>query len=318
MKPTVETGLRSKKRSGFVRELNKNSVLFLMLIPGTVCLLLFNYLPLVGLILAFKDVNYSEGLFNGDWVGLKNFEPFFNTPDAFNVTRNTLLYNMVFIVLGLVVAVFFAVALNEIRSKRAKKTYQTLMFLPYFLSWVVVSFLVYALLNPDYGFINKNILEKFGMEGISWYNEPKYWPFILVFVNLWKNVGYNSVIYYATITGISQEYFEAAAIDGATRSQQIRKILLPHLAPIMVIMTILNIGKIFHADFGLFYQVTMDSGTLYPVTNVLDTYVFRGIKVTGDIGMSSAAGFYQAVVGFILVLTTNLIVKKVDPEKSLF
>ena len=301
-----------------MRELRKNPVLFLMLLPGMACLLLFNYIPMAGIVIAFKNINYAKGIFASDWVGLKNFEFFFNTPDAFNVTRNTLLYNLVFIVVGLVVAVLFAIALNEIRSKAAKKVYQSLMFLPYFLSWVVVSFLVYALLNPDYGFVNKIILEGMGIAPVSWYNEPKYWPYFIVFINLWKNVGYNSVIYFAAIPGISTEYYEAAEIDGATRWQQIRAITIPHLTPLMTIMTILNIGKIFHADFGLFYQTTMDSGTLYPVTNVLDTYVYRAMKVTGDMGMASAAGFYQAVIGFILVLATNLIVKRIDPETSLF
>lgn len=292
--------------------------LTLMLIPGLLFLLAFSYLPMAGVLIAFKRVNYAQGIFSSPWVGLENFKFFMTTPDAFVITRNTLLYNLVFIFAGLFLSVFCAIALNEIRSKKARNFYQTAMFLPYFLSWVTVSYLVYAFLNPDFGFINKQILARLGIKGIPWYNTPKYWPAILIFIQLWKSTGYNTVIYFATIVGFDKTEYEAAAIDGASRFQQIKYITIPSLVPTMVILTILNIGKIFHADFGLFYQTTLDSGTLYPVTNVLDTYVFRALKTSGEIGMSAAAGLYQAVCGFILVMVTNLIVRKIDEDKALF
>lgn len=307
-----------KKRTGIFRSRTGTASLVVMLIPGLICMLAFSYLPMIGILIAFKKVNYAQGIFNSDWIGLKNFEFFLATPDAFVITRNTILYNLAFIFLGLFVAVACAIALNEIRSKFARNFYQTAMFLPYFLSWVTVSFLVFAFLNPDYGFINKQILERMGIDGILWYNEPKYWPFIIIFLNLWKMTGYSSLIYFAALTGSDLSLYEAAAIDGATRWKQIRYITIPSLIPLMIIMTILNVGKIFHADFGLFFQTTLDSGTLYPVTNVLDTYVFRSLKTSGEIGMSAAAGLYQAVCGFILVISTNLIVRKIDPDSALF
>jgi putative aldouronate transport system permease protein len=301
-----------------VRELRKNWPLFLMLLPGCIFVIIFNYIPMAGIVIAFQKEDLSKGFLMGDWIGFKNFEPIFRTPDAWDIFRNTVSYNAVFIFLGLATAVFIAIALNEIRSVRLAKFYQSLMFLPYFLSWVVVSFLVYAFLNPDYGFMNKIVLKALNQEGIAWYNEPKYWPYLLTFINLWKNAGYNSVIYFAAIMGIDKEMYEAAELDGASRLQRIWHITIPCLVPMMIIMTILAVGRIFQADFGLFYQITMNSGTLFPVTNVFDTYIYRSLKVTMSTGIASAAGFTQAVVGFALVLSANLAVRKIDPEKSLF
>ncbi|OJU09032.1 MAG: sugar ABC transporter permease, partial [Clostridiales bacterium 43-6] len=272
------------KKSGgnsIVKELRKNIQLFIMLVPGLIFVVIFNYIPLAGITLAFKNIDYKKSFFEMDWVGFKNFEFFLRTPDALVITRNTILYNLVFISLGLVVAVSAAIALNEIKNKFLSRFYQSVMFLPYFLSWVVVSFLVFVFLNPDYGFINKSILAQLGSPSVSWYNEPKYWPYILVFINIWKNAGYSSVIYFAAITGIDREMYEAADLDGANRWQQITHITLPCLLPMMIIMTILAVGKIFNSDFGLFYHTTLNSGTLYQVTNVLDTYVYRALKYTG-------------------------------------
>ena len=306
------------KSGNIISELKRNFPLFVMLIPGLVFVIFFNYIPLAGITLAFKNIDYTKSFIAMDWVGFKNFEFLIKTPDAFTITRNTIAYNLVFIFLGLVIAVGAAIALNEIKNKFLSRFYQSVMFLPYFLSWVVVSFMVFVFLNPDYGFINKSILEPLGKTGVSWYNEPKYWPYLLVFINIWKNAGYNSVIYFAAITGIDREMYEAADLDGANRWQQIIHITLPSLLPMMIIMTILAIGKIFHSDFGLFYHTTLNSGTLYQATSVLDTYVYRALKTTGDIEMASAAGFYQAILGFILVFATNSIVKRIDPDNSLF
>ena len=296
-----------------------------MLLPGAALLLVLNYLPMLGTLIAFKDMKfYSSNIFvnffQSSWVGFQNFKFFINAPDAFNVTRNTVLYNLVFIVLGLVVSVSCAIALNEMLNKKMAKFYQSAMFLPYFLSWVVVSYLLYALLNPNYGLVNKLILEKLGMPDILWYSTPNAWIFIFPILNIWKYAGYGTVIYFAAICGISAEYYEAASIDGASKWQQIVNITLPGLKNVMIILTILNLGKIFNGDFGLFYQATMHmgNGALNPTGNVLDTYVYNALINLGDIGMASAASLYQAVVGFVMVLASNMIIRKVDEESALF
>ncbi|MFD6208773.1 MULTISPECIES: sugar ABC transporter permease [unclassified Peribacillus] len=294
-----------------------------MVLPGTIWLLLFSYLPMFGTVIAFKNFRYDpNGFFasilNSEWVGFENFKFLFNTNDAWIITRNTVLYNLVFIVVGLVLAVFVAIVLNELANKRLSKIYQTGMLFPHFLSWVVVSYFVFTFLSVDRGLLN-NILLWFGVEDpISWYNEAKYWPFIIVLTSMWKGVGYGSIVYLAAIVGIDKNYYEAAMIDGANKWQQIRNITIPMITPLIVILTILNVGRIFSADFGLFFQVPRDSGPLYSVTNVIDTYVYRGITTMGDISMSTAAGLYQSIVGFALVMLTNYLVQKVDKEYALF
>ncbi|MFT4414797.1 ABC transporter permease [Fredinandcohnia humi] len=293
-----------------------------MVLPGTLWFLCFSYLPMFGTVIAFKNFRYDpNGFFasiqNSDWVGFENFKFLFNTNDAWIITRNTVLYNLVFIVLGLVLAVFVAIVLSELANKRLSKIYQTGMLFPHFLSWVVVSYFVFTFLSVDRGLLN-NMLGWFGIDAISWYNEPKFWPAIIILTSVWKGVGYGSIVYLAAIVGIDRNYYEAAMIDGASKWQQIKSITIPLITPLMVILTILNIGKIFSADFGLFYQVPRDSGPLYSVTNVIDTYVYRGLTTMGDISMSTAAGLYQSIVGFILVLLTNYLVQKIDKEYALF
>lgn len=302
----------------FWKQMNRYKALWLMALPGIIYLLLNNYLPMFGTIIAFKNINYSKGIWKSDWVGFKNFEYLFSTSDAFIITRNTLLYNTVFIVITLICSVSLAIMLNEVRKQLAKKFYQSALLLPYFLSAVIVAYLVYSLLSSEYGFLNKIVLPIFGQDPVSWYNEPKYWPYILVIVNTWKGVGYSCVIYIAAIVGIDNEYYEAAKIDGASKWQQIRHITVPLLMPIITTMVLLSIGRIFYADFGLFYQVPLDSGMLLPVTNVIDTYVYRGLLQLGDLGMSSAAGLYQSLVGFVLVLVSNAIVRKFNRDQALF
>lgn len=301
---------------------NRNKILLLMVLPGAVWFILFCYLPMPGAIIAFQKYTFStegflDSILTSEWVGFKNFEYLFKTEDAYIIVRNTLLYNSAFIILGTTLSVFVAIMINEIASKKMAKIYQTGMFLPHFLSWVIVSYFVFSFLSVDKGVLNQ-ILKWFGADPVFWYSEPKYWPYILIFVNLWKGVGYGSVVYLAAIVGIDKTYFEAAMIDGASKWQQIRKITIPLIKPIIIIMLILAVGGIFRADFGLFYQVPRDTGALYPVTNVIDTFVYRGLKVTGDISMSTAAGLYQAVVGFVLVLLTNYIVRKINEEQALF
>jgi len=292
--------------------------LFLMLLPGMVYLFINNYMPMFGLTIAFKDINYAKGIWRSDWIGLKNFEFLFMTKDAWRITRNTILYNAVFIVLNTVTAIGVAILLNEVRKKFLARFYQSVLLLPYLISMVIVGYLVLALLNLENGFMNKVILPAFGIDPISWYTKPEYWPYILTIVSLWKNIGYLCIIYLAAIVGIDPEYYEAATIDGATKWQQIRSITVPLLMPTIIILTLLAIGRIFYADFGLFYQVPLNSGPLQPTTDVIDTYVYRGLITLGDIGMSSAAGFYQSLVGFVLVLVSNLIVRLKDKDQALF
>ncbi len=309
---------RPRGFAAFLHEVRKNKALFLMAFPGILLLFAFNYLPMFGLIIAFKNLNYAKGFFKSDWYGMRNFEFFIKTPYAFNITRNTILYNLVFIGLGTAFAVVVAIALNELRSRRASRVYQSIMFLPYFLSWVVVSYLVFAFLSVDMGFINTGILRALGRPPVEWYSNKAYWPFIIVGANLWKYTGYNSVIYLAAIVGLNTEYFEAALIDGANKLQQITRIMIPLISPVVVIMVLLGIGRVFFADFGLFYQVPLNTGVLFDVTNVIDTYVYRTLIMSNNIGMASAAGLYQSVVGFVLVLASNLLVRRLDPSKALF
>ncbi|MFD0619783.1 MULTISPECIES: ABC transporter permease [Paenibacillus] len=306
----------------WLKLVGRNKALLLMVLPGFVWFLLFCYLPMPGALIAFKDYQFSRdgflaSMIESKWVGFKNFEYLFKTEDAYLIVRNTLLYNAAFIILGTLFAVLVAIVISEIANKKLAKIYQTGMFLPHFLSWVIVSYFVFSFLSVDKGVLNQ-FLTWIGADPEFWYTETKFWPYILIIVNLWKGVGYGSVIYLAAIVGIDKSYFEAAMIDGASKWQQIRNITIPMITPIIVIMFILAVGGIFRADFGLFYQVPRDTGALYSVTNVIDTFVYRGLKVTGNIGMSTAAGLYQSVVGFILVLVTNFIVRKINKEQALF
>jgi putative aldouronate transport system permease protein len=300
------------------RDTKRYLSLAIMMIPGLLYFFINNYVPMIGLFIAFKDVDYAKGIFHSDWVGFRNFKYLFATSDAWVITRNTLLYNLAFIVVNLVVAVTLALFLNEVRNRGLKKFYQSVILLPMLISMVIVSYLVYACLSVETGFMNKTILPFLGARPISWYNEPKYWPFILTVVNVWKGAGFLCVVYYAAIIGIDQELYEAATIDGAGKGQQIRKITLPLILPVIILMTLMAIGRIFYSDFGLFYQVPLDSGMLSNATSVIDTYVYHGLLKLGDIGMSSAAGFYQSIVGFVIVLLSNLLVKRINPENALF
>lgn len=306
-----------KVKGGFIKEMKSHYLLYLMFLPGIIFLILFNYLPMFGIVIAFKDINYVDGILRSPWCGLDNFKFFIRTPGIFKMILNTIGYNVVFITLGLVLQVGFAIMLNELRQKFMAKVYQTIMFLPYFLSWVVVGFIVMSFLNPSMGFVNKSILEPLGIAPVSWYTSPKYWPFILTFLSMWKGVGYGTIVYLAAITGIDQELYEAAAIDGATRRQQIIKITLPSLIPIMTILTIMAIGGILNSDFGLFYNATMNQSVLKSATNVLDMYIYNTFILLQDAGISSAAGLIKSVVGVILVLSTNAVVKKINPDNAL-
>lgn len=300
-----------------MKKLKRYIPLYLMLIPGAIYLIINNYAPMAGIVVAFKNYNYQKGIFGSDWNGIKNFTFLFKTKDAWTITRNTICYNLVFIILGTIAAITVAILLSELKNTRAKKTYQTIILLPFLVSIVVVSYIVYGFLSTEYGLVN-HLLQKLGSDKISWYSTEKYWPVILVIVHAWKNIGYNTILYYATLMGIDTSYYEAAVVDGATRWQRIRYITLPSLIPTISILTLMSISKIFYSDFGLFYQVPMNSGPLIDVTNTIDTYVYRGLMETSNIGMSAAAGVYQSVVGFILVITANKLVSKFDEDSALF
>lgn len=300
------------------KKIKKGFPLLLMILPGIIYLIINNYLPMFGLVIAFKNINYSKGILGSPWVGLKNFEYLFKTQDALIITRNTLLYNFAFIVIGTLVAITVAILLNEVRNRFFSRFYQSVIVIPTLISMVIVSYLVISMLSIETGMMNKTVLPLFGIAEISWYTEPKYWPYILTIVNLWKTVGLSSVIYFAAVIGIDRELYEAAALDGATKWQQVRKITIPLIMPVIVTLTLLGIGRIFYSDFGLFYQVPLNSGPLFPATNVIDTYVYRGLIQLGNIGMSSAAGAYQAIVGFSLVLLANLVVRRINKDYALF
>lgn len=292
--------------------------LYLMMLPGALYLLINNYFPISGLVVAFKDYDYGKGIWGSDWSGLKNFEFLFKNSTAWVITRNTILYNLLFIALNTVIGVCIAILLNEIRKKTALKVYQTVILLPYLFSMIIISYVVFGFLSTDTGLLNKGILQPLGMAPVSWYNEAKYWPIILPIVNTWKAFGFQSIIFFSTVVAIDNSYFEAAQLDGASKLQQIWFITLPFLKPVVIMMTLLAVGKIFYSDFGLFYQVTQNSGAIFSTTNTIDTYVYRALTQMGDVGMASAVGVYQSVVGFILVLVVNLVVKKLSPEDAMF
>jgi putative aldouronate transport system permease protein len=301
----------------FTMLLRKNAVFLLMAAPALLLLIVFSYLPMFGVIIAFKDFRAALGIFDSAWIGFKNFEFLFRSPTLGRITFNTIFLNGLFIVTGTVGAIALALLLNEVRLKLAARMYQTVVFFPYFISWVIVGYFSFALLNSDNGLINST-LANLGLQEVAWYSSPQYWPWILMLTNLWKGVGYGSIIYLAGMLGINQDYYEAAMLDGANKLQQVRYITLPFLVPIMIITTLLAIGRIFFADFGLIYYTTRDNSLLYPTTDVIDTFVFRALRVNADIGMAAATGLYQSVVGFLLVILSNWLVKRADPDRALF
>ena len=295
-----------------------NWALYLMLIPAFIYLLFNNYIPMTFTVIAFKRFNFQKGIWGSEFIGLDNFKSLFSTRDSWIIFRNTVGYNLIFIAIGLLVGLTLAILLDELNSKKGKRFYQMSYLIPYMISITVVSYIVYALLSMDTGFINNSILAPLGKERVSWYTKPAYWPFILVAVNQWKWLGYNAIIYYSSVISIDASYYEAATIDGAARYQRIVYITIPLIRSTIITMTLLQLGSIFRSDFGLFYQVPMDSSALMNVTNTIDTYVYRGIKSVGTLGMSSAAGLYQSVVGFVLILIANGIVRKIDKDSAIF
>lgn len=297
----------------------QDTELTLLALPTTIWYILFSFLPMFGIIIAFKNFKITGGflsnVFKSPWAGLKNFEFLFKSNDAWIIIRNTIGYNIIFIVLGIVIPVALALMIGMLHNRRAGKAYQTMMFLPYFLSWVVVSAVGWAFLSFDKGILNQ-MLAGWGVDPINWYMEPKYWPYFLIFMNVWKGLGYGMVVYLATIAGIDKTYYEAAVIDGATLWQQTRFITLPLMKLVIVMMFILAVGRIFYTDFGLFFQVPRDSNSLFNVTTTIDVMVYKQLK-TATVGMASAAAFVQSVLGCLMILAANWTVRKIDPDSAM-
>ena len=311
------------KKAEVKKEKKKNALkeywpLYLMMLPALLYLLINNYIPMAGMVIAFKKLNFAKGIWASPWAGLKNFKFLFASKDAWIITRNTLLYNVAFILVNMVVGIAIAILITEVRNTKLKKIYQSAILLPFLMSMVILSYIVYALLSAENGLVNNSILPLFHMDPIQWYQKPKYWPAILIIANCWKGVGYGCLIYIASLIGIDPSFYEAARLDGASKWQEITKITLPSLVPTIITLLLLSIGRIFYSDFGLFYQVPMNSGVLVPTTNVIDTYVYRALIEQGNISMSSAAGVYQSLVGFCVVMLSNWIVRKVDKDQALF
>lgn len=304
-------------RQPFLKTVKKHWILLLMLLPAVSYVIIFNYIPMTGIVLAFKNYQYAGGVYGSPWVGLGNFKALIIAGKLGQVTRNTLLYNIAFIFLGVVFEMGTAILLNEIVFKKFKKTAQTFMFLPYFISWVVAGAIMYNMFNYERGVVN-SMLTTIGLAPFDLYNTPSAWPPILIFLKMWKGTGYGSVVYLAAITGLDQEMFEAATIDGANVWQKIRHITIPSLIPTMMILVLLAIGNIFRGDFGLFYQTVKSSALLQPVTDVIDTYVFRLLITNSDVGVSAATGLYQSVLCFITISICNWLVKKVQPDYALY
>lgn len=313
-----QIGKPRKFEASLKKRLKKYLPLELMIIPPVIYLIINNYMPMYGLTLAFKNYSFAKGILRSEWNGIRNFTYMFSSKWAGIMFRNTILYNLVFIVLGTTFSILVAILLNEVRSQKLKNITQILILIPHLVSMVLVGYIVYAFLSGANGFVNKGILEPMKIEPIQWYTEPKYWPVILTVVHLWKGFGFSSIIYYATIIGFDRSYYEAAAVDGAGPWQQITKITIPMLKPTVIIMMIMSIGRIFSTDFGLFYQVPMNAGPLHTATTTIDTFVYRALMENHDVGRSLAAGFTQSILGFVLVLATNTAIRKIEPENALF
>ena len=292
--------------------------IYLLALPGIIYMICNNYLPMFGIVIAFKKLNFAKGILASPWCGLKNFEFLFKSSTAFTMIRNTICYNVLWLILGHVLAIASAILLNEITNRFRARFYQSVILLPYLMSWVVVSYLVFAFLSADTGMFNNSILKPLGIAPVNWYSESKYWPFILTFVNHWKNNGYTMIVYFASIVGISQDYYEAAMLDGATKWQQIKHITIPQLVPTIIKLMILSVGRIFASDFGLFYQIPRNTGALYNATQTIDVYVYNALMQRSDYGMASAASVFQSIVGFLMVMVTNAIVRKVSRENAMF
>ncbi len=307
------------RRRGLLWDIRQNYGAYLMIVPALAYVIIFSYCAYPYMLIAFQKFNYKRGLFGSEWIGLKNFEFFFRSPSALSVTMNTVRLNVMAIVLGVIVSVFFALLLNEVRSKVFARVNQSLMLLPYFLSWVIISYIVYSLFSTQEGLINR-VMMGMGMERNQWYAMPGAWVWILVFIRIWKTAGYSIVIYLSAITGIDETMYEAATIDGASRWQCNAYITIPMLIPTVSILMLLDLGKAFFGDFNMIYAIIRDNGVLYPTADIIDTYVFRALRRTGDPSQAMAVGLYQSFMGFLLVFGSNALVRRFsdDGQGALF
>ena len=306
------------KKTNFQRLAKRYWPFYIMALPACIYFFINSYIPMGGLILAFEKYTVSGGIFGSEKVGLSNFKFLFQSADAWIMTRNTILYNLAFIVIGTVISILVAYLLHELKHEMSRKVYQTVILFPGLLSIIIISYLANALLAGDTGYINMHILAPLGLEPVSFYSEQKWWPFILIFIHFWQMTGSNCILYLANMSAIDPGLYEAANLDGANRFRCFMNITLPCLVPTIVTLTILSVGKIFNSDFGLFYQVPMNSGAIIDVTQTIDTYVYRGLMNTANMGMSAAACFYQSIVGFCLVMITNALVRKFSRENAMF
>lgn len=318
LKRTPQPTGMPRKRS-FLRQLLKNRVFLVMLLPAVIYTLVFSYFPMSGIILAFKKYRFAGGIFGSPWANpwYKNFIFFFKSGQAGLVTRNTVLYNLLFIVVNTVLQIAVAVFVTELKGKYFKKIMQSFMFLPYFISWVVVSVIAFNILSYDVGIIN-SVLSAMGMEKVNFYSTGPFWPLILTLFGAWKGVGYGSIMYMAAIMGVDVEIYEAAAIDGANVFQRIFKITIPQIMPTIIILLLLAIGGVFRGNFDMFYNMIGSNGILYKYTDVIDTFTFRALMTNSDFGMSAAVGLYQSILCFITILISNKLVKLYDPDYALF
>lgn len=307
-----------KKVALFLKRLWRDRTLVLMVLPAVIMLIMFNYIPMTGLVLAFKKFDYSLGMYDSPWVGFNNFRHLFLVAERFwRITRNTVGYFIVFTIIGTIAQVFLAIAINEMVFKKTAKIVQSILILPTFISYVAVSYIVEALLKYDVGAISR-LIANFTGENINFYIQADYWPIILVIINTWKTTGYGSVLYLSVLAGIDQELYEAAALDGANAWQKMRYITIPMLTSMVIIRTLLGLGSIMHSDTGLFYQATKNVGALYKTTEVLDSFVLNAMTTTTDYGVTSAVTFYQSIVGLVMIVGVNAIVRRISPEDALF
>lgn len=315
MKKEIDYGVEKKR--GFFKEIMRNKILYLMFLPVACYFLIFAYFPMTGSVVAFKEFNFRGGLFFSPWNGITNFKFFFESGKALSVTINTVVYNVIFLASYTFFSLFTAILISEIGNKLFKKITQTLMFLPYFISWVTVSAFIYNFFNYEYGMVN-TFLKHLGAAPFDIYSNVKYWYLILPFLYVWKWVGFGSVIYLAAIMGIDQECYEAATIDGASEFQKIKSITIPLLKPTMIILILLALGRVMRGEFDMFYQIIGNNGNLLDGTDIIDTLVFRSLMATQDFGMASAVGFYQSVLCLVIILIANFTVKKYDKDSALF
>lgn len=313
-----DVSVKRKHRTSLLAKFRKHWQLHVLALPVLVYLLIFSYAPMFGVVLAFERYSIAKGFFGSPWQGLENFEFMFATQNAWRITRNTVLYNIAFICVNTTLSILLALILNEMYIKRLSKAVQTLLIMPYFLSMSIVAIVVWGFIGPK-GAVTSILLKILGRPASTdLYTYTPLWPFLLVLISAWKGVGYTAIVYVASISGISGEYYEAAVLDGASKLQQARYITLPHLKHIIVIMLILSMGGMFRGDMGLNYNVTQHRGELYPVIDIIDTYVYNALKVQRNTGMAAAAGLYQSVVGFVLIILSNKIVRRVDEESALY